>query len=266
VLCHKNQRRHGTTGLPQTISRQKANNEAQAGAQARQAVVNYFLANGRNLNRTIEDSEFLNHLVLPVDCGDGLASREISHAIPLSTITISAQPKGSSFLSFGGTSKSSTLKKFDDDIPRPDFDTDNPLLFPNINFGQANERIDMMQNIIYIIEFLHSNKIAHNDLHSGNLLIQDDDYTQLSIIDFDQATCGEKFSPQNDIRRLIEITVEYLFGTTILPERIDAQFIENFSNQIQTFIPYPRFIYIDEELGKIKVILSHLLNLLLTSQ
>ncbi|MDR0740784.1 MAG: hypothetical protein LBF34_03685 [Puniceicoccales bacterium] len=256
----------GLRGSSLRVSYQNARNEAEAGAQTRQAVVDAFLDNGRNLDRMLAEFDFLINLVAPIDCGDYIVSLAILNAISLHDIVYVDRTPYFSF---------STAKQLSGDVPVPDFGSDDgaPIsrktLFPGINFGQARERIDMILNIIRLIQFLHANRIAHNDSHPGNFLIVGNDYTRMSLIDLDQATCGRQFSSRKDFETLIELTTKYLFGTKkgILPGLIDASWIEKIKNlDLKEILDDPEtFSYTNEELEQIRKILLNLLTALFTA-
>jgi hypothetical protein len=248
----------GSCGSYLEASYRYAHNEIQAGAQIRQAVVNTFLDNGRNLDIMLAKFGFLIHLVAPIDCGDHIASLEVPNAIPLHDI-VYAQRK--QFLLFPSKQLSGNTQS-PNGFPIPNFGPDDaPLiprktLFPNMNFGQARERIRMVQKLLEIINFLHVNKIAHNDLHSGNFLIQNGNYTQIFFIDFDKATWGQKFSPTDDRKSFTNVAIEYIFGSTKkIPCAPNGTLcLEN----LKIFQDDQTLSYTDEKLERIKKILLQL--------
>jgi hypothetical protein len=253
----------GERNSPLETSYKHARNEIEAGARTRQAVVNAFLDNGRNLDRMLAKFDFLINLVAPIDCGDYIISVEVLNAISLWDI-IRAERR----------SPSRVVKQSSDDIPKPDFGFDDaPLMplkaiLPTTDFGQARRRIHVARRMTEALRFLHSNRIAHNDLHSGNFLIVGNDYTQIYLIDYDQATYGQNFSPIKDQKKLVNIVINYLFGTTeeIFPEPIDVFDVlrdpEMSLNMLRNMVlKNPEtFSYTDEELEQIKRTLSDLLT------
>ncbi|MDR2372172.1 MAG: hypothetical protein LBD60_03435 [Puniceicoccales bacterium] len=245
-----------------SMGNQKASQEAEAGARIRQAFVNE-LGNECDLddldkvsaksNEMLIEFDYLLYLVAPIDCGDCIASLAIPNAVPLHNI-VHAERRKFSFSTVKQSPGGISISK----IPRR-------TLFPDINFGQASERIHAVQNITRILQFLHANKIAHNDLHPGNFLIVGNDYLKMFLIDFDHATCRQKFSSRNnDFGILIFTTTEYLFGTTkpILPGLINASWIEKLKNlNLEEYLDDPKtFSYTIEELQQIKEILLDLLT------
>jgi hypothetical protein len=194
----------GLRGCSSEQSQRKAANEIAAGILARQRIVDIFCKNGKNLSKMQQKLGFFKCLVLPVDCGDYIASSQVPNANPLGDIVFS--PINSSSKS-SDQSHPTTGR----DVPLPDFDPPMTLRdhFPNMNFGRAIDRINAIENIIKIINFLHTNGIAHNDLHAGNLLISNNNYRQPFLIDFDQATQEQEDHIRGDWSKLIETILEY---------------------------------------------------------
>jgi hypothetical protein len=209
------------------ISYRRAKNEAQAGVQIRQKVVDIFL-NERNLNAMSAEFYYLKNIVAPFDCGNYIASVEIPNAITLHDILYADRRQIlPTCIPVAGDSSAS-------DIPVPNFSSDDEVLtprkklFPHMDFGEAEERILMAMDIIKIVEFLHSCKVAHNDLQPGNFLITGNNYGQLVLIDFDNARFDKK-SFSTDYKSITYTIGEYLLGTTRIfsPEQIDASYIED---------------------------------------
>jgi hypothetical protein len=197
--------------------------EVKAGVRIRQAIVDIYLRLGRDIKKMLSEFDFLQYIVVPVWCGDCVASLKVSHATSLKDIVFADRQN----ITFAGL----TFSIDDKILPRVN-------LFPWMIFDTAPERIRMFDNIVKIVQFLHTNRIAHNDLYCGNFLIQSDNYTRLYLIDFGKAKCGEKFSPTFDREKLIELKKEYLLGST----KIDASRVDDPET----------FLYTAEQLDKIK--------------
>jgi hypothetical protein len=235
----------GALGRHPGESYRRARVEAGAGARIRQAFVDAFSGNGRDPDRMSEEFGCLICLVAPIDCGDHIASLEVPNATSLHDIVYAERRPFSP-----------VVKQSSDGIPKPDFGSDDaPLrsrkeLFPDMDFGQAKERIDAFGSVIEAVKFLHANGVAHNDIHSGNLLFPGNNYTRMCLIDFDRSVSEQQRSQEDDRQFLIYAAEGYFFGAThqFSPTEIDVSCI----NDPETFS------YELEELGKIRKMLCDL--------
>ncbi|MDR0417967.1 MAG: hypothetical protein LBH08_00835 [Puniceicoccales bacterium] len=229
--------------------------EAESGVRIRQMVIDIFLDRERNLDEILIEFAYLKYLTAPIDCIDYTASLEVPNAIPLHDI-LYVDRRQISFTSVAASS----------DIPVPNFSLDDEVLiprktlFPDMNFGEVEERIRMAQNILKVMEFLHSCGIAHNDLHSGNFLVSENDYTQIALIDFDNARFQKQFFIA-DRKGIVDTMGRYLFGTTGKFDDSDTEDPDCFMKIDDSYMEDPEtFSYNLEELNKIKKILSSLPN------
>ncbi|MDR1366504.1 MAG: hypothetical protein LBJ13_01180 [Puniceicoccales bacterium] len=232
----------GRSRMLRGMSCLNAEYEAEAGVRIRQAVANIFLHNKRDLDAILAEFAHLKYLMAPIDCIDHIASLEVLDAISLHDVFFANRKPFRS-----------TITPVPSDIPVPDLPSEDGVLvprkdlFPDMDFGEAEERICMVQDMIKVVGFLHLCKIAHNDLQSCNFLIQKNNYTQLVLIDFDHAAFGE--TPfLIDCDQLIGTMGGYLFGTMgrILPKQINDSYIAD-----------PKTLpYTSEELEQIREILS----------
>ncbi|MDR2200616.1 MAG: hypothetical protein LBN94_00665 [Puniceicoccales bacterium] len=194
-----------------------AKREVLAGKKIRQAFVNEISAiksdnSEKSYEEIFKELSYLQYLVVPVDCGEYIASLEVPKAQTLGEEikNISTNTSISS-----SASSSPTNPNEDNGIPMP------PNLFckkvhrPKESPKQLKKRIGMASNLVKIINFLHRHGIIHNDIHWGNFLLKESDCCQAYLIDFDQTVISadtEKIS--GEIERMRELLVEYLFLST----------------------------------------------------
>ncbi|MDR3317232.1 MAG: hypothetical protein LBS71_00285, partial [Puniceicoccales bacterium] len=219
-----------------------AQNEAFAGEKIRLAAVQEivkFLGESLSIesDQVPTGLEYLAFIVAPIDCGDHIASRKILNAIELKEI-IMTQTKSQSPIS---SKKETPIEG----LPLPDFNDfeSQDLLrnsFKSMDFGNAQQRIEMFKILTKIVKFLNNNGIFHNDLNSGNFLIEDNKYFRIYVIDFDRA----KFkASNNDSQKFPELCLEYLLHSTKSCSLEDI--ISSWKNE------FP-FSYTSEELKQIK--------------